>query len=135
MVAHCRDSGCEEGHTRVEACCGEGLSAALAASEDDEGLSVPVFLGGEEVNGADDPEEHSDEVMGIPVGDPSEAVIFQGVHRQAVRLSVVVFGWTSVRDAVGVDVHGEEAFLGPGNGSACGGASDAGTVEGEDCGF
>lgn len=46
-----------------------------------------------------------------------------------------MFWGAAVRDAVCVDVHREKPFFGPSDGACGGGASNAGAVEGKDCGF
>ncbi len=107
----------------------------MATAEDDHGLSVPIFLGGEKIDGANDSEEHADEIVGFAAGDSSETVIFEGGCGQAVGLSVVMFWGAAVRDTVGIDVHRKKPFFGPSDGAGGGGASNSGAVEGKDGGF
>src|ERR1035437_3220183 len=53
-------------HPFIKAGGGESLESPLAAAIDNDGLAVPLRLRGEEVNGANCPQKHAEEVTRLP---------------------------------------------------------------------
>ena len=129
MVADGRYAGGDERHAGVEPAGDQCLSAALAVADDGQHLAVPLRSGGEQVDRALEPEEHTAEVDRLAALAAGMAVVFQ---RAGAQFRVELIGF-SVGDAVGVDIHGEHPGLGALDGVGEGGTADARPMHPEDC--
>ena len=109
MIATRRHARGEEGDASVDAGGGDGLIASLAGARDDDMLAVPLRLSGEHIERAHETQHHAGEISFLPI---LTVLVPIPLHRPGIEVGIELPGLT-IRQAMGVHIHGQETLGGP----------------------